>query len=106
MSYLSGIYLEPWFSWFGGGIKITLKKRRKQTEKEYSKIKRKKKEYRESQIATINVFGSTCYKNIYILLENIVWKRSLYDHSIFTVFCGCRVFEMLSQYIKARMDLH
>ena len=53
-------------------MKITLKKRRKQTEKIFKNKEKKNKEYRESQITTINVFGSTCYINIYILLENIV----------------------------------
>ena len=26
MSYLSGIYLESWFLWLGGGLQKTLKK--------------------------------------------------------------------------------
>ena len=31
--YLSGIYLESWFSWLWGGVQKTLKKSRKQTKK-------------------------------------------------------------------------
>ena len=26
MTYLNDIYLEPWFSWFGGGMQKTFKK--------------------------------------------------------------------------------
>ena len=65
MSYLGGIYLESWFSWFGGWMRKTFKKRRKQTEEKHSKMNRKKnEEYRESQITTINIFGFTLLKNI------------------------------------------
>ena len=32
-SYLSGIYLEPWFSWLLGGVQKTLKKKKKAEEK-------------------------------------------------------------------------
>ena len=35
MSYLSGIYLESWFSCFGGGVQKTLKKGRKQIEEKH-----------------------------------------------------------------------
>ena len=34
MSYLSGIYLESWFSWLGGRVHKTLKKRRMKNEEE------------------------------------------------------------------------
>ena len=30
MPYLSGIYLESWFSWFGGGMQKTLKEENRQ----------------------------------------------------------------------------
>ena len=35
MSYLTGIYLESWFSWLWGGVQKTWKKRRKQTEERH-----------------------------------------------------------------------
>ena len=35
MSNLSGIYLESLFSWLGGGVQKTLRKRKKQTEEKY-----------------------------------------------------------------------
>ena len=35
MSYLSGVYLESWFSRLGGGVPKTLKKRRKHTEEKH-----------------------------------------------------------------------
>ena len=41
--YLSGIYLESWFSWLWGGVQKTLKKSRKQTKK---KLKSEEKEKR------------------------------------------------------------
>ena len=57
-SYLSGIYLESWFSWLWGGVQKTSKKRRKQTEEKHWKVKRKKnEEHEEIQIATIYIFG-------------------------------------------------
>ena len=34
-SYLSGIYLESWFSWLWGGVQKISKKRRKQTEEKH-----------------------------------------------------------------------
>ena len=75
MSYLSGIYLESWFFWFGGGMQKALKNRRKQTEEKHSKKKRKKnEEYKESQITTINIFGFTFYIKNHILFKNIVSK--------------------------------
>ena len=56
MSYLSGIYLESWFSWFGGGMQKTLNKRKKQAEVKHSKMKKKdNEEYKECQITTINI---------------------------------------------------
>ena len=77
-----------------GRDKDYIEKRRKQTEEKHSKMKRKKnKECRESQITTINVFGSTFYVKNYILLKNMVWKSSLYHHILFTVFMGSRAFE-------------
>ena len=61
-SYLSGIYLESWFSWLRGGVQKTSKKRRKQTGEKHSKVKRKKnEEYEESQITTIYIFGFKLY---------------------------------------------
>ena len=61
-SYLSGIYLESWFSWLWGGVQKTSKKRRKQTEEKHWKLKRKKnEEYEESQITTIYIFGFKLY---------------------------------------------
>ena len=53
----------------------TEKKEERKTEEKYSKVKRKKnEEYRESQVATINIFGFTFYIKNHILLENIVQK--------------------------------
>ena len=37
MSYLSGTYLESWFSRLGGGVQKTLKKRREQIERNIEK---------------------------------------------------------------------
>ena len=62
-SYLSGIYLESWFSWLWGGVQKTSKKRRKQTEENHRKVKRKEnKDCEESQITTIYIFGfKSCF---------------------------------------------
>ena len=61
-SYLSGIYLESWFSWLWGEVQKTLKKRRKQAEQKNWKVKGKKnEECEESQITTINIFGFKLY---------------------------------------------
>ena len=73
MSYLSGIYLGSWFSWLGGGVQKTLKKKKKTDRRKILKNEGvKNKEYRESQKITINIFGFTFYIKKYILLENIV----------------------------------
>ena len=89
MSYLSGIYLESRFSWLWGRMQKTLRKKRKQKEEKHWKTKRKKnEEYKESKITTINIFGFAFYIKKYILLENIVWKKSsLRHHILFTVLC-------------------
>ena len=51
-------YLESWFSWLWGGMRKTLKNRRKQTEEKNWKVKRKKnKEHEESQEIKIHIFG-------------------------------------------------
>ena len=50
-------------------------------------MKRKKnKEYKESQIATINIFCFTYFiKKIYFVRKNSLKKSSLYHHILFTV---------------------
>ena len=81
-SYLSGIYLESWFSWLRGEVQKTSKKRRKQTEEKHWKVKRKKnEEYEESQITTI-------YKLVlnYILLKNKIWKEVVYTIKFYLQF--------------------
>ena len=52
--------------------------------------KEKRQINKESQITTINIFGFFFYIKNYILLENIVWKNSLYHHISFTVFVSWR----------------
>ena len=91
MSYLSGIYLESWFFWFGGGMQKALKNKRKQTEEKHSKKKRKKnEEYKESQITTINIFGFTFYIKKSYFAQKHSFKNLV--HTIaFTVFMCCRV---------------
>ena len=73
LSYLSGLYLESWFSWLGGGMQKTLRKRRKRSEERQERMTRKKNvEYKKSQITTMNMFNFTFYRKRYDLLENIV----------------------------------
>ena len=50
MSYLNGVYLQSWFSWFGGGMEKTLKKRRKRKEETNSKIQKFKNDEKEKRI--------------------------------------------------------
>ena len=79
MAYLSGVYLESWFSWLWGGVQKTSKKRRKQTEEKHWKVKRKKnEEYQESQIPTIHIFG---FKLYFARKHNL--KKRLFIPSIF-----------------------
>ena len=58
---------------------------------------KKTKEYKESQITTMTIFGFTFFIKNYILLKNIVKgkkvKGILYHHISFTVFMRCRIFE-------------
>ena len=42
MSYLSGIYLESWFSWLEGWVQKTLSEIKKQTESKTSQNEEKK----------------------------------------------------------------
>ena len=73
LSYLSGLYLESWFSWLGGGMQKTLRKRRKRSEERQERMMRKKNvEYKKSQITTMNMFNFTFYIKRYDLLEYIV----------------------------------
>ena len=89
-SYLSGIYLESWFSWLWGGVQKTSKKRRKQTEENHRKVKRKEnKDCEESQITTIYIFG---FKSCFARKHNLK-KSCLYHQFLFTVFMRCRIFE-------------
>ena len=76
LSYLSGLYLESWFSWLGGGMQKTLRKRRKRSEERKERMTRKKNvEYKKSQITTMNMFNFTFYIKRYVLLKNIVWEK-------------------------------
>ena len=73
LSYLSGLYLELWFSWLGEGMQKTLRKRRKRSEERQERMTRKKNvEYKKSQITTMNMFNFTFYIKRYVLLENII----------------------------------
>ena len=87
MSYLGGFYLESWFSWLGGRVQKTLKRRRKETEQKRWIMKRKNnEEYKESQMTTINIFGFTFYIQNYILLESLVWKKAIYTITFYLQF--------------------
>ena len=89
-SYSGGIYLESWFSWLWGGVEKTLKKRRKQIEEKHWKLKRRKnKEYEESQIATLYIFGF----KLYFAQKYNLKKSCLYHQILFTVFMLCSMLE-------------
>ena len=78
-SYLSGIYIESWFSSLWEGVQKTLKKRRKQTDEKHWKVKRKKsKEYEKSQITTIYIFGF----KLYFAQKHSLKKSCLYLYTI------------------------
>ena len=93
-SYLSGIYLESWFSWLLGGVQKTSKKRRKQTEGKHWKTKRKKnEEYEESQITTKYISGFKLY-----------FARK---HNLKKVVCGIKFylqFSCIAGYLKHSND--
>ena len=79
MSYLSGVYLESWFSRLRRGVLKTLKRRRKHTEEKHWKMKRKKnEEYRESQVTTINNKNKNwfyfLYKSLYFAQKHSLKK--------------------------------
>ena len=86
MAYLSGVYLESWFSWLWGGVQKTLKKRKKQTEEKHWKVKRKKNEaFKESQI-TIHIFGF----KLYFARKHNLRKSSLYHQILLQFLCIAR----------------
>ena len=80
---------------FRGQMQKTLKKRRKQAEGKYSKMKRKKnEEYMESQITTINIFDFTFFiKKLYFAQKYSSKKQFLSHHILLTVFMRYRVFK-------------
>ena len=87
MSYLSGICLESWFSWLGGGVQKTLKKKRETDGKRNIEKwnKNKNEEFKESQ-TTINTFGLIFYiKKVYFArkhsLKNVVYTIAFYLQS-------------------------
>ena len=101
-SYLRGIYLESWFSLLWGGVQKTSKKRRKQAEEKHRKVKRKKnKEYEESQITTIYIFGFILY---YARKHNLK-KSCLYHQILFTVFMCCMIIYIILC-IHSNDDIH
>ena len=72
-----------------GRVQKTLKKKRKRTEEKHWKMETKEnKEYEESQITTIKIFGITFYVKHFILLENIVWKKYLIPSNFIYSFCS------------------
>ena len=83
-SYLSGIYLESWFSWLWGGLQKISKKRRKQTEEE--------KENRRMRGKSNNNNIHLSFKLHFVRKHNLK-KICFYHQILFTVFMRCRVFE-------------
>ena len=61
-SYLSGIYLESWFSWLWGGLHCLHLKKKTDRKKKHWKVKRKKNAaYEESKIIKPYIFGFKLY---------------------------------------------
>ena len=85
MSYLSGIYLKSWFSWFGGGSQKTLKKRRKQTEEKQKKEKRRMQ--RKSKNNNKHLWFYLLYKKVYVARKHSLKKSSLYHHILLQFLC-------------------
>ena len=81
-SYLSGFYLEPWFSGLCEGVQKTLKKRRKQTEGKLEKWSERKME----KTRKIKQQQYTSLVLNYILLENIAWKKLFYTIKFYLQF--------------------
>ena len=64
VSYLSGIYLESWFSWLVGKLQKALKKRRKQA-KEKHEQKEKRRMQGKSKSSNSNKYHYLSYKKLY-----------------------------------------
>ena len=81
-SYLSGIYLESWFSSLSGGVQKTLKKRRKQTEEKHWKSEEKeiRRVRGKSNNNKIHLWFYLLYKKLHFdqKHKNIIWKKVVY----------------------------
>ena len=64
----------------------TLKNKKTDSSKTLKMKREKNKEYKESQITTINIFGFTFYMKNYILLKNTVWKKLAYTITFYLQF--------------------
>ena len=86
MSYLSGIYLESWFSWFEGGMKITLKKKKKTDREKIFKYKEKKKQRIQGKSNNNNkrLWFYLLYKYIYIARKHSLKKQFIWSHCIYS----------------------
>ena len=73
-SYLSGIYLESWFSWLWGGVQKTSKKEENR--------QKKNEKYGESYITTICVFGF----KLYFVGKCNLKKSCLYHQILFSFY--------------------
>ena len=77
-SFLSGIYLESWFSWSREGVQRTLKKRRNQREEKYWKY------------ATIFIFGIKLY----------FAGKTLFEKKVVYTIKFCLLFSWVARYLK------
>ena len=72
MLYLSGIYVELWISWLGGGLQKTLKKEENRPKKTLKNVEKEKRRMQRKSNNNNKQFWSTFYIKNYILFESIV----------------------------------
>ena len=99
MSYLSGIYLESWFSWLDGWVQKTLKKKKKTHKRKTLKNEEKEKRRIRGTLNNNNkhFWFYLLYKK-YIFLESIAWKKAVYTITFYIKF------SLVGGYLKCSND--
>ena len=75
-----------------GEMQKTLKKRRKQIEKNIENEKKERQRIQEKSNNNKHFWFTFYIKNIYFARKHILKKPSSYHHILFKVFMRCRVF--------------
>ena len=75
ISYLSGIYLEWWFSWLGAGVQETLQKKKTDRRKTLKNEEKEKQRVQgKSNNSNKHLWFYVLYKKPYFALKHIIYS--------------------------------